>query len=78
MKLAYRYSALAPTRVGAPPLGGCGEHGGGKRGEGSRGAGEDDLQWMQHGAAELAQRAGASGLRAGEDLVPLPLPLLRG
>jgi hypothetical protein len=40
--------------------------------------GQDGLPWMQQGAAKLAHCAGAGGLRAGEDLLPRPLPLVRG
>jgi hypothetical protein len=31
---------------------------------------------MQQGAAQLAQRTGAGGLRTGEDLLPRPNPLV--
>ena len=78
MKLTHRCSAFAPVRVGAPPpTDHC------KRGRGDLrrvgcGADEDDLPRVQQGAAEFAQRAGAGGLRAGQDSLPLALPLVGG
>ena len=78
MKLTHRCSAFAPMRVGAPPPSDHRKRGRGDLRRVGCSADEDDLPRVQQGAAEFAQRAGAGGLRAGEDLLPLTLPLVQG
>src|SRR5262249_49907043 len=76
-QLARRRLALAAQRIGTPPFA-CGRRD--SRGEvddAGHSPGDDGLQGVHDGAGELAQRAGAGGVRAAEDLLPRPLPLLR-
>src|SRR5215471_260641 len=64
-QLAHRRVALAPAEVGAPPVAGRDED---RPGRGAQSA--------QDGVQKTAQRAGAGGLRAADELLPPALPLV--